>query len=151
MIEVVLSDSEMTMAALVGVRRHLDALHADLPDAFGARREGGFDLHIAGALGEACAAKALNRYWDASVGTFRTRADVGTFEVRTRSSHEYDMLLRPSDDGAKHYVLVTGAAPGPWRVWGYIKGADGKRPEFLREHGRRVAAFFVPKEELTPL
>jgi len=67
---------------------------------------------VEGAAVEMAAAKALEHYWVPSVDTFKTGSDIGTsIQVRTRSRHSYDLIVRPDDRDEDHLVLVTGIAP----------------------------------------
>lgn len=131
MIEVTLTWSELELAAIVGVRRNVESLsdgnsphrlmgtpHQDLP---------GWQGHIEGAAGEAAVAKYLNRYWSGTVNTFGKGGDVGALQVRARSRHDYELIIRPKDRDDDWFVLVT-----------------GKAPIF------RIRAWFVPHAALTP-
>lgn len=149
MIEVTLSESELQLAAHAGVRRQIEALVQNRPDRHGF--EGlGWDVHCEGALGEQAVAKALDRFWSGAVNTFRSEADVSGYEVKTRSKHHYDLLVRSDDSDDAYFILVTGRAPH-YRVHGYMRGADAKQAEFLQTYGDRPAAWFVPQSRLTPL
>lgn len=143
-----LSRSEVMRATLVGVHRHLEAKAKRLRDKHGFTGDG-WGIHIEGALGECALAKALNRYWEGGVNTFKA-GDVGALQVRTRSNPEYDLLIRPDDPDRDIFVLVTGEMPC-YTIHGWIRGWEAKRPEFLKPYGNRPAAYFVPKEELKPL
>lgn len=133
----------------MGLRRQLSALRDQRPDAYGFAADAGWNVHIEGACGEAVVAKVLNRYWNGSVDSFRQGGDVGATQVRTRSKHSYELIVRPDDRDEDAFVLVTGAAPS-FRVVGYIIGRDAKRPEYLQTYGGRPAAYFVPHKELAP-
>lgn len=141
MIEVELEEHEVLYGAFLGVRRHAEALARGLPDRHGA--EASWDLHVEGACGEMAFAKAVNRYWDGSCSTFRTKADVGALEVRTRSKPWYELIVREDDADDSVFVLVTGRAPR-YSVRGWIKAGDAKKAEWLQTHGGREAAYFVP-------
>jgi hypothetical protein len=143
------------------MRRHLASVggrHAaerefDPPDFFTAMVNS-----VLGACGENVVAKALNIYWDGSVNTFRSRPDVGKYEVRTRSNKTkngkpYQLLVRPDDDDAKDYYLVRLIDALGWprfRIIGHIRGGDAKRPEWFHPHGGYKKAYFVPDEALIP-
>lgn len=149
MIEVQLNEFELAAGAQTGVRRQIEALFMGLPDKHGF--EGlGWDVHVEGALGELAFAKAFGRYPGFTVNTYRDGGDVGPYEVRTRSKHHYDLLIRPNDKDGSYYVLVTGVAP-TYRIHGYVLGGDAKRPEWLHGYGGRPEAYFVPKESLIPI
>ena len=141
-----LDEAELVYAAHVGIRRQIEAVSRALPDRNG--YDGlGWDVHIEGACGELALAKFLGRYWSASNGSFRRAADVGRLEVRTRSRHDYELIIRPDDDPMKYYALVTGRAPS-YRIRGFLLGEDARRPEWWQTHGGRPAAWFVPTEQL---
>lgn len=148
MIEVSLEPFEVRLAAGVGMSRHVAALEKGLPDRHGFSGDG-WKVHIEGALGELVVAKALNRFWSGSVNTFKG-GDVGRLQVRTRSSHTYDLIVRSSDADEEYFVLVTGQCPH-YRVHGWIKGADAKQPQWVQSHGDRPAAWFIPQNALKPL
>ncbi len=149
MTSVTLTPAELRMAALVGLERQLEALSQSLPDRHGYEGEG-WNIHIEGAAGELALAKWLGRYWDGSVNTFQSGGDVGEIQVRTRSKEDYDLLVRPGDKEDAVFVLVIGKAPR-FRVVGWIRGADAKRPEWLRAYGGRAEAYFVPQHALKPV
>lgn len=149
MIDVLLTPYELEMAAIQGMRRQIEAVQKGLGHIAG--YEGiGWDIHIEGAAGELAFAKAINRYWSGSVNTFKTGGDVGALQVRTRSKHSYELLVRDGDRDDDLFVLVTGTAPH-FKVWGWIYGRDAKRPEWKQTHGNRPAAYFVPHGALIPL
>lgn len=148
--DVTLTPVEVELAAMTGVKRQIEALRAGRPDRYGADAHDGWSLHIEGAAGEAAAAKVLDRYWGATVNTFSSGGDVGLLQVRTRSRHDYELIVRDKDRHEDAFILVTGTVPR-FRVHGWINGRDAKREEWKREHGGRPAAFFVPQDKLSPL
>ncbi|GEM_PF-841079 len=142
---------EMLQASFVGAVRHLEALSKKSSDAYGADPANGWSLHIEGACGEMAFCKACDLFWPGTVNTYRAGFDAGNFQIRTRSRDEYDLIVRASDADDKRYVLVTGLAP-TYTIWGSLLGGEAKKhPEWLREHGGRAPAFFVPKTALEPL
>ena len=142
--------SELAQAAWVGIRRHINAIQEGKKDSHGFDGTDGWTKHIEGASGELAVAKLLNIYWDAPVGTFKTGADVGELQVRTRSRSDYDLIVREVDRDEDVFILVTGVAP-VFRVRGWITGGEAKRSEWLKTHGGRPAAYFVPQDDLKPL
>lgn len=145
-----LTPAELVIVTAVGALRHGEAMHAGRRDRHGATSsEDGLARHILGAAGELAVAKVLGRYWGGDVCTFKG-PDVGGLQVRTRSSDDYDLIVRPDDADDEVFVLVTGT---PTRLWvrGWIHGRDAKRPEFLRSYGGRPAVWFVPHDELQPI
>jgi hypothetical protein len=145
-----LTPHEVAMAAGVGMRRQVSALAANRRDRHGLNPEDGWRVHIEGACGELAVAKYLGKYWDGSVDTFRSLPDLGNVEIRTRSKHGYELLIRKDDDPDKFYILVTGIAPN-YRVRGWIKGKAARRDEWWQNHGGREPAWFVPHQALTPI
>ena len=146
-----LSYSELLVGALVGSLRHAEALVRGREDQDGFEGDG-WGVHIEGALAEMAAARAINRYWDASVNRFKdpTRGDVGPYEVRRRSRQDYDVLIRPRDADAKVHIAVFGSAPN-FRVAGWLFGHEAKRDEWLKPHAGRKPAWFMPQSELRAL
>lgn len=149
-VEVQLSAAELFLAACVGVQRHIQALREGRADRHGANADAGWSLHIEGAAGEMAFAKVAGLYWQAPVGTFRRGGDVGDVQVRTRSTHTYELIVRESDRPDDVFVLVTGRSP-TFRVHGWIRARDAQRPEWLAGHGGRPPAYFVPQSALVPL
>ena len=147
---VTLDTPELKHAAAVGAARHVAAIVRGHRDQHGAEL-GGWSIHIEGACGELAASKALGRVWPAFVNTYRSpQGDLGDgIEVRTRSRHDYELIVRVADPD-RPFVLVTGIAPF-FRVHGWIMGGEAKRPEWLKPHGGREPAYFVPHEALRPM
>lgn len=146
--DVTLTAHEMATAAWVGVRRQVESKRKGLQDKHGFSGDG-WGMHIEGAGGEMALAKYLGVYWDGSVNTFK-RDDLPGIQVRTRSSHGYELLVRPADSKDEVFVLVTGQMPS-YRIRGWIRGADAMRLEWLKAHGGRPPAFFVPHGALKPM
>lgn len=145
---VTLSESELMLGAQIGVQRQIEALLAGRPDRHGFNGADGWSVHVEGACGELAVAKVLDRYWAGTLNTFKSGGDVGALQVRTRSKAHYDLLIRSDDRDEDLFILVTGRAP-TYTVVGYIRGAEGKKPEYLQTHGNRPAAYFVPQAALT--
>jgi hypothetical protein len=145
--KITLADHELRMAATVGLHRQLSALARGLEDKHGADPEEGWGYHIEGSCGELAVAKSVGRYWDGSVDTFRRIPDLGHVEIRTRSKHCYELIVRKDDDPEKIFIHVTGRAPHFW-IRGWMKGADAQRDEWWQNHGDREWAWFVPNNEL---
>jgi hypothetical protein len=144
-----LSWSEVEIAAGVGMRRQIESLRSALPDKHGYEGEG-WNIHIEGAAGELVVAKALGRYWDGSVGTFKRGGDVGNIQVRTRSKITYDLIVRDDDKDDDWFVLVLGKIP-TFYIAGYIQGVNAKNKDWLQTYGNRPPAYFVPQPVLIQL
>jgi hypothetical protein len=148
-ITVSLTAAELHQAAMIAVQRQIENLFAGRRDAHGASRDVGWSLHIEGAAGEMAFAKWAGLYWSGNIGNL-SADDVGATQVRTRSRHDYDLILHPSDPDNRVFVLVTGTAP-EFRLVGWIWGGEGKRPEFWSDPARGRPAFFVPQSALHPM
>jgi len=140
---------EVSRAALVGVSRNVEALRKGCQNRMPINDE--WSIHILGALGECAFAKATNRYWNGSVNTFRSGGDVGeSIQVRTRSKHGYDLIVRRDDRDDDVFVLVTGG-PHDFEVRGWMLGKDAKTGKFMANYGNYGEAYFVPSRELRPV
>lgn len=149
-VEIRLSPSELYLAVQVGVTRQLRALRYKMPDRHGlVQGTPGWALHIEGACGELAVARHLGVFWDLGMDRFKM-PDVGDLHVRTRSRHDYDLIVRKDDPREGIYVLVTGTAP-VFHIRGWMAGAEAQSPCFLAAHGGREEAYFVPADELYPL
>jgi hypothetical protein len=148
-VTVTLTWHEAAMASEVGRLRQLAAIRAGRPDRHGFSGLG-WDAHVEGACGELSVAKVLGRYWDGSVDTFKSPDLPGGVQVRTRSKHDWELLIRPCDPREAVYVLVTGRCPS-YRVHGWIQGSEAMRQEWLANHAGRPPAYFIPQEALLPL
>ena len=146
---VTLTNSEFSMASHVGYLRNLSAVQANRRIQHGIDPDDVWRAHIEGACGECALAKFLGWFWDGSVDTFRNRPDLGNIEIRTRSKHSYDLIVREDDDPDNVFVLVTGIAPN-YRIRGWIRGKDARRDEWKQSYGGRPEAWFVPSEALKP-
>jgi len=137
---------EVSRAALVGVTRNVEALRRGYQHTRVIHDE--WNIHILGALGECAFAKATGRYWSGSVNTFKSGGDVGeNIQIRTRSKHTYDLIVRDGDKDGDIFVLVTGG-PTEFQVQGWIGAADAKKEKFKQNYGGYGNAFFVPAREL---
>ena len=146
--EIVLTGYEMFMAAMVGVRRQIEAIQdGRTPNA--GYKGSGWEIHVEGAAAELAFARFRNLYWSGSVNTFRQGGDVGPVQVRCRSQSHFDLIVRDGDRDEDVFVLVTGAIPR-FEIVGWIRGGDAKQPQWRQEHGGRPSAFFVPQSALQP-
>lgn len=148
-VQIELAWHEYAMASEIGRLRQLTSVRRGSADKHGFNGLG-WSEHIEGACGEMAVSKFLGVYWDGGIDTFKN-ADVGlTIQVRTRSSHSYELIVRPDDYDDDIYVLVTGKCP-TYRIWGHILGSEAKRDEYLQTHGNRPAAYFVPHGKLNDI
>jgi hypothetical protein len=150
-----LTVSELYLASMVGVRRHVTALSRGQADRNGADRmdaSAAYYAHINGAQGECAAAKALLTFWLMSVDARKEEPDLlPDWQVRTRTQVGYDLIVRSDDRDDQRFVLVIGNGP-TFDVCGWIWGRDAKDEQWLRDRGERGApAFWVPRSALRPL
>jgi hypothetical protein len=145
---VVLTSDELNEARKVGLLRQSEALKAGLKDKHGMSPADGERLHIQGAAGELVVSKFFGLPWAGSINTFKSVADLDeAIEIRTRTQHWHDLIVRADDDPDRVYILVTGAGP-EFQVHGWIRGKDAQRPEWWKNHGGREWAWFVPSSSL---
>ena len=141
-IEMELTSDELELAAMIACKRQIQNLFLGRCDAYGAKREGGWSLHIEGAAGEMAVAKWSRSWWAGNLGDL-CADDVGKVQVRTRSRHDYELPIHPSDPDDRAFILVTGLAPR-FVLRGWIWGREGKRQEWWRDPAGGRPAFFVP-------
>jgi len=150
LIEIDLSFHELHMAASIGAMRQIVSLKKGLQDAYGNKGQHGWNDHIEGACGEVAFAKAMNFYWDGSINRFSHGGDVDAYQVKTRSQHHWDLLVRPGDADHKAFVLVTGR-DGKYRVHGWAYAHEAKQEKWLEAKGGRDPAYWMPQSELHDL
>lgn len=150
---VILKEYELMMAASVAVRRQVTSLVKGYKNKYGAKEEEAWQIAVEGACGECAFARAMNWYWDGSENTFK-RPDVGNIQVRTRCvnprkryNFDHELYIRPGEVGT--FALVTGIAPR-YEVHGWFNALE-VRDEWLRKHGGRPEAYFIPNKFLHPL
>lgn len=148
--EISLTPAELACASTVAALRHYSATLRGARDGHGLKRQLDASCHYDGACAEVAAAKALGIYWPASVNSYKDADLAPDWQVRGRSRHDYELIVRPDDADEHRYVLVTGVAP-KLVVRGWMWGREAKREEWLKGHGGRPAAYFVPTEVLRRL
>lgn len=148
---VVLTKSEMEMAALIGCQRQIECLVAGRKYGYGLDEQNtnGWEMHVEGAMAELAYCKYRKKYWSGSVNTFKS-PDCGTdTEIRSSKLMNASLIVRDNDSDDSFYVLVIGTAPN-FRICGWIKGCDAKIEQFKRAPNGRPPAYFVPQCELKP-
>lgn len=143
--QVELSNAEIYIGATVGVMRNLRARGNGYRDAYGASPRMSWQINIEGALGEMAVAKLLGLYWnrDGRLGG----DDVGNLQVRTRSSHAYDLIVHPKDEDEAPFILVTGTG-GDYKIRGWIYGKSAKKQKYWKDPAGGRPAYFVPQSDL---
>jgi hypothetical protein len=149
---VTLTLAEMLHGSTVGTIRHFEAEAANRKPnhKFGESNKDPLAAHIQGAIGEIVVSKVRDRYFTPTVNTFKD-ADIGAnVQVRLRTKHEWQMIVRNDDDPNHIFVHVTGGGP-MYCVRGWAYGRDVMKPEYRQNHGNRVESWFVPEEALDPI
>jgi hypothetical protein len=148
MIWVALNEQERRMGADEGTARQNDAVRRKLEDKHGFDGDP-LEAHINGARGEIGFAKIVGARWQSSVGTFKSGYDVGKLQVRTRSKHDFELIVRPDDAPleGQPFVLMVGNF-SLFAVVGWMIGRDARREEWWQRHGDRPGAWFVPQAAL---
>lgn len=150
-IKIDLTLPEFLNAAITAAMRQHESVSSGRKDNHGLSKDkGGINLHFEGASGEIAAAKALGVYFSSHVGSFKD-ADLGEItQVRTRSEHHWELIVRKNDNPDHVFVLVTGTSPS-FYVRGWMKGQEAKDRKYLANHGGREPAYFIPTEDLHPI
>jgi hypothetical protein len=143
---------EVELGTFIGNKRYEEAILQNKKDSHGFKKspEEARQIHIDGACGEIAFAKSMNWFYSGSVNTYKEGGDVGEIQVRTRSQHDYDLIIRKNDRDSSVFVLVTGKIP-EYIVHGWILAKDAKRQEFVKNYGGRPPAYFIPKKALNSL
>lgn len=155
-----LTEAEMFVACVIGVRREIAARVNGWKNRFEPTSEQfAWGKHVVGALAEAACAKSLGVWWHFSLESFRRLGDVGALEVRwsdgsfnpkTRQTYPPRLKVRDDEKPETILVLVSGKAPD-YVVRGWIRAATAKRPEWRGTPVEGPPAFFVPMESLAPM
>lgn len=145
---VVLTISEIQIAATIGATRQIESMRQGLKDSHGYNGNETWDVHIEGAAAELAFCKFRGRYWNAPVNNFK-EADVGqNVQVRATKYNNGSLIVRKGDNDDHYYILLTGRVPN-FRVVGWITGAEAKNPDWLETKGNsREPAYFVPQSAL---
>ena len=143
---VTLTWQEVILAGTVGVRRRVEGLRRGLPAPYGEPGDA-WAVDVVGALAECAVAKFLDRFWAAAVAVQgREEGDAGPVQVRATTRRQGCLILHERDRADAEFVLaiVDGATV---TLAGWMRGGDGKRPEFWDATKPRPA-FFVPQDKL---
>jgi len=146
-----LEPHELLMGAEVAIRRRVASLERGLQDRYGYNGDHTWEQEITSSLAELAVAKALGRYWDGSVNTFK-RGDVSRLQVRFTLHAEGRLIIRAEDADQDVFVLVIGLGPREFHVAGWIRGRDGRKPQWLtRPDPGRLHCWAVPQDALRPV
>jgi hypothetical protein len=146
---VTLTLSEMLHGSNIGTIRHFEAQNAKRKPnhKFGMSSKDPLAAHIQGAIGEIVVAKARDRYFMPTVNNFKEADLGGIIQVRLRTKHEWQMIVRDDDDPNHIFVHVTGEGP-EYCIRGWAYGRTVMLPAYRQNHGNRVESWFVPESAL---
>ena len=150
-ISFVFSEEERTLAMEEGMRRQ------GVNEAKGLRgRNGGawkgskaLDIHLLGAAGEVAVASYLGMKEHLFKETEARRGsdDLPGIDVKTRSRHQYDLIVQKNENACKKFVLVTIESQKTF-LHGWCYGHEALQERFWADPARGRPAYFVPKEVL---
>jgi hypothetical protein len=150
-ISFVFSEEERSLAMEEGMRRQ------GVNEAKGLRgRNGGawkgskaLDIHLLGAAGEVAVASYLGMKEHLFKETEARRGsdDLPGIDVKTRSKHQYDLIVQKNEDACKKFVLVTIESQKTF-LHGWCYGHEALQERFWADPARGRPAYFVPKEVL---
>jgi hypothetical protein len=153
-ISFVFSEEERSLAMEEGMRRQ------GVNEAKGLRgRNGGawkgskaLDIHLLGAAGEVAVASYLGMKEHLFKETEARRGsdDLPGMDVKTRSRHQYDLIVQKNENACKKFVLVTIESQKTF-LHGWCYGHEAMKEEFWADPARGRPAYFVPKEALSPM
>jgi hypothetical protein len=153
-ISFVFSEEERSLAMEEGMRRQ------GVNEAKGLRgRNGGawkgskaLDIHLLGAAGEVAVASYLGMKEHLFKETEARRGsdDLPGIDVKTRSRHQYDLIVQKNENACKKFVLVTIESQKTF-LHGWCYGRDAMKEEFWADPARGRPAYFVHQRTLSPM
>ena len=153
-ISFVFSEEERSLAREEGMRRQ------GVNEAKGLRgRNGGawkgskaLDIHLLGAAGEVAVASYLGMKEHLFKETEARRGsdDLPGIDVKTRSRHQYDLIVQKNEIACKKFVLVT-IESQKTLLHGWCYGHEALQERFWADPARGRPAYFVTKEYLRPM
>ena len=110
------------------------------------------DIHLLGAAGEVAVASYLGMKEHLFKETEARRGsdDLPGIDVKTRSRHQYDLIVQKNENACKKFVLVT-IESQKTLLHGWCYGHEAMKEEFWADPARGRPAYFVPKEALSPM
>ena len=110
------------------------------------------DIHLLGAAGEVAVASYLGMKEHLFKETEARRGsdDLPGIDVKTRSRHQYDLIVQKNENACKKFVLVTIESQKTF-LHGWCYGHEAMKEEFWADPARGRPAYFVPKEALSPM
>jgi hypothetical protein len=145
MTTIVLTGSEILLAANAGIMRHTENIKKNTVLRYQKPNMNHWQLMVEGALGEMAVAKHLNIYWSGKgvIGG----GDVDDHEVRTTAYDTGRLICHPEDKDNKKYWLVTGSN-GTYTIRGWILGIRAKQEQYWDDPEGGRPAYFIPQKDL---
>jgi hypothetical protein len=144
-----LTKEEIVLAAHVGVQRNAE----DLGDGMGighfdALSDGGWCVHILGAMGEVAFAKHIGKPF---VPTPIRGVDIDGRQVRATMERHGRLPIRAKDGPEEMFVLMVLWGSRTFLVAGQISGEEGRRVGVLGNPRNGGPAHFVHQSKLHPV
>lgn len=151
-VKIFLTDEEIKSVSSVASLRNSEAIRMRATDKKRSS-ESDYHIHRVGALGEYAWKKASGSSSRLSVNTFKSSSDLDGVEIRTRTRHYYDLIIRPDDNPVRIFVLVTTIWPTDNLFWirGHIVAQNAMIQKFWKNYGGHGSAWFVPASDLIPI
>jgi hypothetical protein len=151
---VVLTESEIMLAAMTGVMRQVQNIALKRKPRNGAGNYNDWQIHVQGCLGELVVAKAAKVFWTGNLGRL-DQPDVERLQVRCSHKSDGELILHHYDKDKDIFILVTGVN-GTHDIRGYIRAKAGKQPIHWRDKNEDETphprpAFFVLQKYLHPI
>jgi hypothetical protein len=110
------------------------------------------EIHLLGAAGEMAVASHLGMksFLYQATEAKRGSCDLPGIDVKTRSKHQYDLIVQKNEPPEKKYVLVT-IQDKTTLIHGWIYGGEAMQEKFWADPARGRPAYFVGKEHLRPM
>lgn len=126
--EVILSDYEISIGAIVGAKRNIISMKSLKCNKIN-NKDFGWHVDIEAACAEIAFAKRFGHYYDFSVNTFK-KPDVAGHQVRHTQHLSGCLFIRDGDPVNEKYVLVVGQASQSFFVCGWIWGHEAKQDKY---------------------
>lgn len=101
---------------------------------------------VSGCLGEIAIGRWMDKY-PFSLFEERKMGDVGEFEVRTTAYSTGKLLINPTDDPERKYLLVTLPTYNTARIVGWVWGYEAQQDQYW-DTKLRIPTYMVKQEYL---
>lgn len=150
-IEFVFSEEERRLAMEEGERRQRVNEQRGLRGRNRGPRYGqkALDVHLLGAAGEMAVASYLGmkQFLYQETEAKRGSDDLPGIDVKTRSRHDYQLIVQKNEDPSKKFVLVT-IQNQKTLIWGWCYGKEAMQEQYWADPARGRPAYFVCTDAL---